>query len=138
MLPAARADFPASNPRQLETRLADGTTIVAHEGSVEPRSIGSVVVSAYGPAEPAFRYDNFRSGIVWPRDGTLARLFAAELDNRPGEEIVVVTRSAGSGGYLAAVAFRYRDGALVAAGSVAGLPPAADVVTALATVVRQR
>lgn len=102
-LPSAGAD--ESRPidtRQLEIRLGDGTTIVVNEGRVEPRSIGSVVLSAYAPAEGEFRYDNFQSGIVWPRDGTLLRLLTIDIDSQPGDEIIVISQSAGSGGYLSA------------------------------------
>jgi len=132
MLPAApAAESPSIDTRQLETRLADGTTIVASEGLVEPRSIGSVVIAAYAAGDTEFRYDNFRSGIIWPRDGGLLKLLAAEIDGRPGEEVVVITQSAGSGGYLSGMAFRWQHGVLAHVASVEGLPPTADAVQAL-------
>lgn len=139
MLPAARAAEPRPiDTRQLEVRLGDGTTVVANEGRVEPRSIGSVVLSAYAPAEGEFRYDNFQNGVVWPRDGTLLKLFTADIDSVPGEDIVLVTQSAGSGGYLSAVAFRWRNGVLKHVGSVEGLSPTTDPVSALRKTLQQR
>lgn len=57
MLPAApAAESPSIDPqamelRRLETRLADGTTIVASEGVVEPRSVGSVVLAHVASVE---------------------------------------------------------------------------------------
>ena len=140
---AHAADTPATDSqpgdtRRLEIRLADGTTIVASESLVEPRSIGSVTIAAYGAADPEFRYDNFQSGIVWPREGTLLRGLAAEIDNRPGEEIVVITQSAGSGGYLSAMAFRWRHGVLAHVASVEGLPPTGDAVEALIKAAQKR
>ena len=144
MLPTARAaGSPGIDTQQLETRhreirLADGTTIVASEGFVEPRSLGSVVIAAYGAADPEFRYDNFQSGIVWPRDGALLRVLAAEIDTRPGEEIVVITQSAGSGGYLSAVAFRWQHGVLAHVASIEGLPPTANMVETLIKAVQKR
>ena len=137
--PSAGADESRPiDPRQLEIRLGDGTTIVVNEGRVEPRSIGSVVLSAYAPAEGEFRYDNFQSGIVWPRDGTLLRLLATDIDSQPGDEIIVISQSAGSGGYLSATAFRWRHGVLAHVASVSGLPPAADAVDALKRALQRR
>ena len=138
-LPSAGAD--ESRPidtRQLEIRLGDGTTIVVNEGRVEPRSIGSVVLSAYAPAEGEFRYDNFQRGIVWPRDGTLLRLLTTDIDSQPGDEIIVISQSAGSGGYLSATAFRWRHGVLAHVASVSDLPPAADAVDALKRALQKR
>jgi hypothetical protein len=131
-------DSPPGETRRLEIRLADGTTIVASEGLVEPRSIGSVTIAAYGAADPEFRYDDFQSGIVWPRDGTLLRVLAAEIDTRPGEEVIVITQSAGSGGYLSATAFRWQHGVLAHVASVEGLPPTGNAVEALIKAAQKR
>ena len=46
-------------------------------------------------------------------------------------EIVVIVRSAGSGGYLSAEAFTFDAERLVLRASVEGLPPAVDVIAAL-------
>lgn len=144
MLPVAgAAESPSIDPRametrRLETRLPDGTTIVASEGLVEPRSLGSIMIAAYGAADPEFRYDNFLSGIVWPREGTLLRVLATEVDTSPGEEIVVITQSAGSGGYLSAVAFRWQHGVLAHVASVEGLLPTTDAVQALGKAAAKR
>ncbi len=139
MLPTAGADEPRSgDARSLEVRLGDGTTIVADEGDVEPRSIGSIAIRVYAPADGEFRYDNFQTGVIWPRDGALLRLITADIDSVPGEDIVVVAQSAGSGGYLSAAAFRLRNGVLKHVGSVEGLSPTTDPVSALRKTVQQR
>jgi hypothetical protein len=50
-------------------------------------------------------------------------------DDRP--EIVVITRSVGSGGYLSADAWRYRDGSLEWVLSVSDLDKGADPIQVL-------
>jgi len=65
-------------------------------------------------------------------------VLAAEIDTRPGEEIVVITQSAGSGAYLSAVAFRWQHGVLAHVASIEGLPPTANMVETLIKAVQKR
>jgi len=53
-------------------------------------------------------------------------------------EILVVARSAGSGGYLAVDAFRFHKGVLALAASKSGLDPNADPVAAVAEAAKSR
>jgi len=69
--------------------------------------------------------------VVRPRDGGLEGLRLADLDRDGRNEVVIVIRSAGTGGYLAAEAFRFQDGVLVLAASKSGLAATADPVAAL-------
>lgn len=110
-----------------------GTTlnVVVDEGAAEPRSIGSYAVRLYDGRRGATPHDAYVTGVVRPRDGTLANVDFADLDGDGSAELVVITRSAGSGGYLAADAFRLRYGLLSRVSGVEGLAPSADVVSAL-------
>ena len=110
-----------------------GTTldVVVDEGTAEPRSIGSYAVRLYDGRRGAGAWDAYLTGIVRPRDGTLAKIVFADLDDDSAAELVVVTQSAGSGGYLTADAFRLRHGVLARVAGVEGLAPSADPVAAL-------
>jgi len=105
--------------------------VVVDEGAAEPRSIGSYAVRLYDGRRGAAPHDAYVTGLVRPRDGTLAKVDFADLDGDGSAELVVITRSAGSGGYLAADAFRLRYGVLSRVAGVEGLAPSADVVSAL-------
>ena len=76
--------------------------------------------------------------VLPPRDGTLLRLLTTDIDSQPGDEIIVISQSAGSGGYLSATAFRWRHGVLAHVASVSDLPPAADAVDALKRALQKR
>ena len=108
-----------------------GVNAVADEGEGEPRSIGSYALRLYKAGDPSFPYDAFVAGAVRPRDGTLEALKFADIDRDGRPEVIVVARSAGTGGYLSADAFRLQKDALVLAASKSGLPADADPVAAL-------
>jgi len=105
--------------------------VVVDEGAAEPRSIGSYAMRLYDGRRGAAPHDAYVTGIVRPRDGTLAKVDFTDLDGDGSAELVVVTQSAGSGGYLGADAFRLRHGVLSRVAGVEGLEPSADVVSAL-------
>lgn len=104
-----------------------GSNVVVEEGTAEPRSIGSYAVRVYHGRPNGGDALFYKTGIVRPRDGTLAKLAFVDLDGDRLGELVVVMQSAGSGSYLAADAFRLRNGVLSWVASVEGLPPTADV-----------
>lgn len=108
-----------------------GVNAVADEGEGEPRSIGSYALRLYKAGDPSFPYDAFVAGAVRPRDGTLEALKFADIDRDGRPEVIVVARSAGTGGYLSADAFRLQKDTLVLAASKSGLPADADPVAAL-------
>lgn len=106
--------------------------VVADEGEGEPRSVGSYALRLYKAGDPSFPFDTFLAGALRPRDGTLEALKFADIDRDGKNEIIVVVRSAGTGGYLSADAFRLQKGALVLAASKSGLAAGADPVAELA------
>src|SRR5262245_21841842 len=107
------------------------TVVVVAEGDFEPRSLGSYSVRIYAGLNPRFPYDHFIAGIVRPRDGTVEHVLLSDLDRDGSPEIIVVIRSAGTGGYLSADAFRLHGTILSLVESVSGLAKDADPVRAL-------
>jgi len=113
-------------------------TVVVAEGDFEPRSVGSYSIRAYAGTDARFPYDDFIAGAVRPRDGTVEDVRFSDLDRDGLLDIVVVIRSAGSGGYLSADAFRLQGTTLTLLGSVSGLTRDADPVRALGAELRSR
>ena len=113
--------------------LPTGQTAVVAEGDFEARSIGSYSVRIYSrqSAQPDDDTTFFSSGLIRARDGTVEKVFLAELGNDDPPSLVVAIRTAGSGGYLSADAFTIGKTAVVLRASVAGLPANADPVVAL-------
>ena len=111
--------------------LSDGQLLVADEGMHEPRSIGSYSLRLYAPFDTQFPYDNFVSGVVAARDGSIERLLAADIDGDDRKEAVVVIRSAGSGGYLSGHAYDVDGNHLRLVARAEGLMPTADIIEAL-------
>jgi len=105
--------------------------VAVAEGDFEPRSIGSYALRVYEGTSTKFPLDNFVAGVIRPRNGTIeaVRFDSVDGDDRP--EIVVIIRSVGSGGYLSADAFRYRNGMLEFSASVSDLDKTADPIQAL-------
>ncbi len=117
--------------RSRQITLASGELVLASEGDREPRSIGSIALRIYAAASEKFPYDNFVAGLVRSREGALEDLLATDLDDDGSEEIVVVFRSAGSGGYVSAEAFRFSAEELTLIAAVSFLESNADPVQAL-------
>jgi hypothetical protein len=104
--------------------------VVAAEGALEPRSIGSYDLRIYAQTNPHFPYDNFVAGTIRPRDGMLASLLLSNLDYLGMDEILVVVRSVGSGGYQTVDGFRLAGAELIHLGTLEALPKDADPVGA--------
>ena len=130
---AASVTLAAGQGARIVSKVLPGTStvVVVAEGELEPRSVGSYSVRTYAGTSPRFPYDDFIAGAVRPRDGSLDDVLFSDVDGDGSAEIVVVIRSAGTGGYLSADAFRLRGTTLSLAGSVSGLPSDADPVRAL-------
>jgi hypothetical protein len=109
------------------------TVVVVAQGEFEPRSVGSYTVRTYTGINSQFPYDDFMSGIVRPRDGTVEDVLFSDLDGDGSPEIIVTIRSAGTGSYLSADVFRLHDTALLHIASVSRLAKDADPVRALKT-----
>jgi hypothetical protein len=112
-------------------QLPSGQTIVVAEGDFEPRSIGSYSVRLYSGVNPKFPTDDFRVGVIQERDGSIEKVVLADVDGDGHDEIAVIVRCAGTGGYLSAHAFAIGEKTLVVRASVADLPRDADTVSAL-------
>ncbi len=111
--------------------LPDGRVAAVAEGDFEPRSIGSFSVRMYSAVNPDFPFDDFQAGIVSPREGAIEGLDARDIDHDGTQELVVVIRSVGTGGYLSAYAFTLANDAIAVLAQVTGLQPTASVVDAL-------
>ena len=112
-------------------KMSSGLTVVVAEGDLEPRSIGSYSVRIYG-VNPEFPTDDFLCGIIWQRDGSVERVIIKDINGDKEEEIIVVVRSAGTGGYLSADAFDFHNNQLKRVAGVEGLGKNEDPVAALA------
>jgi hypothetical protein len=132
----APADAPAAVPVDprvvLRVALPDGRTVVVAEGDQEPRSIGSYAIRLYGAGSPAFATDRFIAGMVGPRNGSLERLVVEDLDRDGRPEVVVIMRSAGTGGYLSADAYSFASNRMSRRASITSVPADADIVRMIA------
>ena len=130
----------AQSPEPAFVSRIPGTDFVVTvtEGPGEPRSIGSYAIRLYSPYDQAWPYDNFTDGMVRKRDGGVESLLFEDIDKDTSVDVIVVVRSAGSGGYLSADAYRIIDERLNFAAQVEWLDKMADPVAALRRVVELR
>lgn len=112
-------------------KLPTGETIVVAESDFEARSIGSFSVRLYEAAKIPDETTFFSSGLVRPRDGVVEKIMLADIDGDEEQEIIVVVRSVGTGGYLSAHTFAAARGKLIFRAVVEGLAADADPVVAL-------
>jgi len=105
--------------------------VVVAEGDFEPRGVGSYSLRIYAGPSKKFPMDDFVLGVVRPRNGTVEAVRFDDIDDDDKPEIIVIIRSAGSGGYLSADAFRYRARSLELAVSVSDLDKGEDPIRAL-------
>ncbi len=132
LLFAAAAPFAAAEGRFVSRlSLSSGQTIVVAEGDFEARSIGSLSVRLYEAAAAADATTFFLAGLVLPRDGVVESVMPADIDGDGREDVVVVTRSVGTGSYQAAHAIAVEDKKLRRLLSVDGLAPGTDPISAL-------
>lgn len=114
-----------------EISLQHGIIAVVSEGYLEPRSAGSYSLRIYKVHDFKFPYDNFVVGMIRPRDGGVANVEAHDIDGDAVAEVIVIVRNAGSGGYLSADAFKYKDRDLSLIASVNGLAQDEDPLQSL-------
>ncbi|HEY7165983.1 MAG TPA: PliI family lysozyme inhibitor of I-type lysozyme [Candidatus Binatia bacterium] len=105
--------------------------IVVAEGDLEPRSIGSYALAVYGGKSKKFPTDDFITGVIRPRNGRVEDVKFEDVDNDGKRDIIVIIRSAGSGGYISADAFHYEKRELELIGSVSDLDKNTDPVQGL-------
>ena len=107
--------------------LPDGRAVVVSEGDLEARSIGSYAVRLYASDDAV----SFSSGVILQRDGTVEDVRLADLDGKGKLQVVVIVRSAGTGGYLSAQAFAFTNKEIEVRSHVENLPKDADPIAAL-------
>ena len=110
--------------------LRSGQTVVIAEGDCEARSLGSYSVRLYN-ADGGDDATFYVAGVILERDGTIDAVRLADLDGDDRDEVVVVIRSVGSGGYLSAQALAIANKKIEVRSSVKGLPNDADPIAAL-------
>ncbi|CAM2176213.1 PliI/PliC-like inhibitor of I-type lysozyme [Burkholderia cepacia] len=112
---------------------------VVSSGALEPCSTGSYAVRVYSTAHAAgFDTDDYVTGALHARDGTVTDAFTADLGARAPQALVVTTRSAGSGGYVGAQAYVTTPRAVRLIASVDGLAADADIAAALRQAIGKR
>lgn len=121
------AAFASSDRYVRKLALPDGQTAVIAEGDYEARSIGTYTVRLYTSDDTTF----YLSGVIAKRDGSIEDVRLADLDGKGEQQLVVIVRSAGSGGYLLAQAFAVSDKRIEVRSYVENLPNDADPVAAL-------
>ena len=120
-----------NSPRIHEADMPGGVfKVVVAEGTREPRSIGSYDLRIYARTNPHFPYDNFVVGSIRSRDGTVESVQVLNLDYLGTEEILVIMRSVGTGGYQTVDGFRLEGTELILLGTLKELPEDADPVDA--------
>ncbi|QLI81770.1 hypothetical protein HZU75_09615 [Chitinibacter fontanus] len=119
--------------------LPDNHSIIqVAEGDNEPRSIGSYSIRLYGGSNPNFPFDDFLAGQIYPRDGSVERVLNTDADGDGIGEVVVVMRSAGSGGYLNVDLFSWQHQQLKRILRLTDLPPKADPLAEVKRMIRKR
>ncbi len=133
LLLLACGTLPAAESERFITqlKLPSGQTVVVAEGDFEARSLGSFSLRLYAAAGPEDATTFFSSGEVRARDGTVERVMVADVSGDSQPEVVVVVRSAGTGGYLSAQAFSIAGQQLRFQSAVADLPADAEPIAAL-------
>lgn len=111
--------------------LPSGETVVVAEGDFEARSTGSFSVRLYDAAPAPDETTFFAAGLVRRRDGVVEKVELADIDRDGRQEIIVIVRSVGTGGYRSAHACAVAKGSLVFRATVDGLAADADPVAAL-------
>jgi len=112
-------------------KLTTGETIVVAEGDYEARSIGSFSIRVYEATSENDETTFFLSGLIHSRDGTVDNVLIEDVNDDSQPEIIVVSRSAGTGNYLSAYVFEYSDDNLVFRMSKVGMPPDSKVLRIL-------
>ena len=75
-------------------KLSTGMVAIIAEGDFEPRSMGSYSVRIYG-ANSQFPADDFLSGTIRTRDGSVEKVIVQDIDRDGTEEVIGFIINAG-------------------------------------------
>ena len=112
-------------------KLSTGLIAVVAEGDFEPRSIGSYSLRVYKVYDAKFPCDDFLCGTIRYRDGSIENVKIQDINGDGTTEIVIIIRCAGTGGYISADAFNYKEEKLRLCANVSGLKKNADPINEL-------
>lgn len=112
-------------------KLPSGQTIVVEEGIFEARSLGSFTIRLYAAAPPGNDTTFFLDGLVVARQGTIEAVKFSDVDCDKQDDIIVVSRSVGTGGYLSVYAFSHDENHLIPIKTEEGLAADTDPVAAV-------
>jgi hypothetical protein len=136
--PSHSTQNPLNTVFEQQLALASELMAVVSEDAREPRSIGSYTVKIYAVTKPRLAFDRFIAGLVRSRDGIIETASTVDINLDGDKELVVVIRSAGSGGYLSADAFDISRSGLRLMASVSELPASANPVSKLTEKIRKQ
>jgi len=105
--------------------------VIVSESDQEPRSIGSFSIRVYGGANPDFPFDDYQAGGIFSRDGVIESIHILDVNSDDLDDLVVVQRAVGSGGYRSADAFSVGQTQIVRIGGVTGVAPDVDLLELL-------
>jgi len=112
-------------------KLPTGETVVVAEGDYEARSIGSFSVRIYESAVETNETTFFISGLIHSRDGSLEKIILEDLNDKLKPEIIVVSRSVGTGNFLSAYVFEFSNNMLLFKIAKEGILPDSNVINIL-------
>lgn len=114
-----------------KVKLPTGQMVVVAEGDFEAQSVGSFSIRLYEAAANPDETTFFSSGLIHFRDGKIEKVTLADINKDLQPEILVISRSVGTGNYLSVYAFSYSNNELFFNKALEGLEPNADPVEAL-------
>jgi ecotin len=116
-----------------KTVLPNKRIAVVAEGEGEARSIGSYSLRVYSTETSTSPNDTtfYRGGIIRARDGSIEQVLLTELISGQPASLVVLIRSAGTGGFQSVDAFDLSGDSIRLRASVAGVNAEADPLRAL-------
>lgn len=119
-------------------KLPTGETIVVAEGDYEARSIGSFCVRIYEAADINDETTFFISGLIHSRDGSLEKIILEDVNDDLQLEIIVVSRSVGTGNYISAYVFEFANNMLLFKIAQEGIQPDRNVINILKEVLKSK
>ncbi|MFO6424998.1 PliI family lysozyme inhibitor of I-type lysozyme [Motilimonas sp. KMU-193] len=127
----ASATMAPESPLSLETQLPSGETLVVATGAGEAQSIGSYSVRLYHSTEDKNKRTFFASGLIAERSGTLGSIELIDLNENGQLELLVITRSVGTGNYINAAAYAIEQDRISELLTLDDLAPEYDVIASI-------